>query len=401
MTLIGSSGLSNLADGIYQITLPLLALTVTRDPAAFASVAFFSRLPWLLVALPAGVLADRLDRRRTMVVVNISRALMIGALAAFVGTGLQSLWPLYVAAFTLGIAETLFDTAAQSILPTVVEDPERLSLANGRLHATELIANQFIGPPLGALLVGVALAGALITSSATYLVAAAALATMTGRHRPHRPGPRTPLRTDLVDGVRYLVHHRLLRVLGLCVGISNLASTGMIAILPLYVIAPGTVALSAAGYGLLLVTIAAGQVSGTALTPMLERRLGPKRTMLFATAGFPLFSLGPALTANPVWLAAVFFAAGAVSISWNIITVSVRQRIVPNSMLGRVNAGYRLVAWGTIPLGAALGGLVAHRYGLTTTFWVATAISATCFPLIAFGTSSDDLAAGRQAAIGR
>ncbi len=379
--LITATGLSNLADGIFQIVLPLVALEITRDPGAFAAVTLVGRLPWLLLALPAGALADRLDRRRTMVRVDVGRMLVIAALAVVVAAGREELWMLYVVAFALGTVETLHDTAAQSIVPNVVE-PDLLSRANSRQYAVELTANQFVGPPLGGLLAAVALAGALSASAAGYGLAAIALTLLTGRFRPSRSSARTKLRTDIAEGVRYLAHHRLLRTLAICVGLSNLASTATFAVFPLYAVAPGPMGLSPAGFGLLLTTIAAGSLIGTFLVEPLERRLGRRRTLLVAMGAGPLLPLVPAITTSVPLVATGFFVSGALVIGWNVITVSLRQRIVPDHLLGRVNAGYRLVAWGTMPIGAAMAGLIGERFGVTAVFWTSAALSALCVPLI-------------------
>jgi MFS family permease len=379
--LITATGLSNLADGIFQLVLPLVALEITRDPGAFAAVTLVGRLPWLLVALPAGALADRLDRRRTMVRVDAGRMLVIAALAVVVAAGREELWMLYIVAFALGTVETLHDTAAQSIVPNVVE-PDLLSRANSRQYAVELTANQFVGPPVGGLLAAVSLAGALSASAAGYGLAAIALTLLAGRFRPTRSSARTSLRTDIVEGVRYLARHRLLRTLAICVGISNLASTATFAVFPLYAVAPGPMGLSAAGFGLLLTTIAAGSLVGSFLVERLEKRLGRRRALILAMGVGPVMSLVPALTASVPLVAAAFFASSAVIIAWNVITVALRQRIVPDHLLGRVNAGYRLVAWGTMPIGAAIGGLIGERFGVTAVFWTSAALSATCVPLL-------------------
>ncbi|CAN5524865.1 MFS transporter [soil metagenome] len=386
--LIAASAASNLADGVFSLALPLVALSLTRDPAAFASVTVVGRLPWLLFALPAGAFADRLDRRRTMLLVNLGRTAVIGLLATVLLAGSEGLWMLYVVAFVLGVGETLFDTAAQSILPAIVP-AAGLDRANGRLYAVELTANQFLGPPLGAIIAGVTLAGAVGFSSILYLAAGLALVTLTGSFRAVREGPATTVVADVREGIGYLARHRLLRVIAACVGISNLASTAMIAILPLYLIRPGPGGFTEAGYGLLLTTLAVGSVVGTLAVERLRRSLGARRTLLLATLSFPLFSLVPALTTSGVLLAVGFVVAGGISVSWNIITVSIRQRIVPDHLLGRVNAGYRLVAWGTMPLGAALGGLTAGALGLVPALVVSAAISALCFPLVLFGTPRD------------
>jgi MFS family permease len=388
--LVASSAASNLADGGFTLALPLVALSLTRSPAAFASVTFVARLPWLVFALPAGALADRLDRRVTMTAVSAFRAIAIGALALAVATGRVELWMLYVIGFGLGVGETLFDTAAQSLLPATVE-ADQLDRANGRLYAVEITTNQFLGPPLAAIIAAATLAGAVAASSALYLLAGVVLLTMTGKFRATRTGPSTTIRRDIADGVRYLVHHRLLRVRAVCVGVSNLASTAMISILPLYMISPGPIGLNETGYGFLLTTIAAGTVLGTLTVDRLRRLLGVRRTLLLATLSFPLFSLAPVISDSVAVIGLGLFIAGAVSISWNVITVSIRQRIVPDHLLGRVNAGYRLVAWGTMPLGAALGGVVANAFGIPTALLTSAAISSICTPLVYFGTTARQL----------
>ncbi|MDQ3469533.1 MAG: MFS transporter [Actinomycetota bacterium] len=399
-----ASGLSNLADGVFQITLPLVALGITRDPGAFASVTLIGRLPWLLFSLPAGALADRLDRRRTMTLVNVARAAMIGGLAVVVAANLEELWLLYLVAFGLGVGETLFDTAAQSILPNIVVDPGRLSKANGRLYSVELTANQFIGPPIGGLLAGVSLAGALAGSAAAYAVAAAVLMLLVGRFRPARAATPTRIRSDIAEGVRYLAGHRLLRTLAVCVGISNLASTATFAVFPLYAVEPGPMGLSGAGFGVLLATLAAGSVLGSLVVARIERRLGRRWTLLVAMSSFPLLFLALAATSSAVWIAAAFFVGSALGVGWNIVTVSLRQRIVPDHLLGRVNSGYRLLAWGTMPLGAALGGAVGSRWGVDAVFWTSTVLSAVCIPIVAVAVTdsalrvADDAAAGPEIA---
>lgn len=387
---LAASTASNLADGAFMIALPLVALSVTRSPGAFAAVTVVGRLPWLLFALPAGALADRLDRRKTMISVNVVRAAAIGALAIVVGSGRAELWMLYVIAFALGAGETLYDTAAQSIMPNIVR-PDQLDRANGRLYAVELTANQFVGPPLAAIVAGATLAGAVAISSGLYLLAGIVLLTLAGSFRAERAGTATTIRRDIATGVRYLAGHRLLRVLAVCVGVSNLASTATVAILPLYIITPGPIGLHEAGYGLLITTIAAGSVLGTFVVERLRARLGTRRLLILATLSFPLFSLAPVASHSVIVIGTGLFIAGAISVSWNIVTVSIRQRIVPDHLLGRVNAGYRLVAWGTMPLGAALGGIVATTYGLTTALITSAAISAMCTPIVYYGVTAERL----------
>src|SRR6476469_4680550 len=174
-----SSGLSNLADGILKVSLPLLAVRLTDSPTLIAGLAFALTLPWLLFALPAGALSDRVDRRRAMLVATIARAVLMATLATAVVVGAGSIWALYVAAFCIGIAETIYDTSAQSILPQIVKR-DQLPRANGLLFAAETTTNEFIGPPLGGLLVTVGAAIALATPAALWIVAAGVLLLVRG-----------------------------------------------------------------------------------------------------------------------------------------------------------------------------------------------------------------------------
>ena len=381
LKLLISSGLSNLADGVFQIALPLVTLGVTRDPAAFATVTVALRLPWLLFALPAGALADRLDRRRTMFRVNLVRASLIGGLALALATGTETLWLLCLVALALGVGETLFDTAAQSILPNMV-DADDLSVANGTLMAVELTMNQFVGPLLGGIVVGLTATGALTGSAAAYLCAAAALTLIAGSFRPERTGPPTRIRHDVIEGARYLFSHRLLRTMALLTGISNLTGTAMLTVLPLYAVAPGPMGLSEADYGVLLTTAAAGAFAGSFVAPVAERAVGRARAMLIAYVLFCVATAAPGLSASVALVGAASALGGSGAIVWNVITVSLRQRIAPDHLLGRVNAGYRLLAWGSMPLGALLAGVLGDLFGVRAVFLIAGGGALLALPLL-------------------
>lgn len=280
--LVVASGLSNLADGVFQITLALVALGITRDPGAFATVTLVGRLPWLLLALPAGALADRLDRRRTMVRVQLGRAALIGALAAVVAGDREELWILYLVAAGLGTGEVLFDTAAQAIVPAVVADPDDLTRANSRRFAVELTANAFVGPPLGGFVAGLTLVGALTGSAVAYLAAAGCLLALTGSFRPVREGPPTRLGADVREGVTYLFRNRVLRTIAVCVGLGNLASTGTMALLPLFAVDPGPLGLTEGGFGLLLTS---GAIGAVVMSPFVDRFAGAIGRARGAAAG--------------------------------------------------------------------------------------------------------------------
>jgi MFS family permease len=362
-----SSGLSNLADGILKVALPLVAIRFTESPTLIAGLAFALTLPWLLFALPAGALADRLDRRRAMLGANTVRAALLVVLALTVMVDVGSIWVLYAVALCIGVTETIYDTSAQSILPLVVSR-DRLSRANGRLFAAELTANQFVGPPLGGFLVAAGAAMAFATPAALWAVAVAVLLLVHGTFRIERT-QRTTMRADVAEGLRFLWRHRLLRTLAVMVGVFNFATNATFAIFVLYAVGPGSaMGLSEPAYGLLLTTVAAGSVIGSLVAERVEQRLGRARSLLLTILGSTVLVGAGAVTATPYLISAAFFVGGITIAIWNVITVSLRQRITPDRLLGRLNSAYRLVAWGTMPLGAAAGGLLAQWLGLRAVF---------------------------------
>jgi MFS family permease len=372
-----ASTLSNLADGLVKIALPLVAVTLTDSAGLVAGVTVAVTLPWLLFALPAGALADRVDRRIAMVAANVVRAAAVVALAVALVLGLESstgaIWALYAVALLLGTAETVYDTAAQSILPQVVPR-DRLPRANGRLIAAELTANEFVGPPLGGLLVAAGVAAAFATPAGLWAAAVGALLLLRGGFSVPRETPTT-LRADVAEGLRYLWRHRLLRTLAAMTGLFNFATNATFAVFVLYAVGPDSaMGLTEAAYGLLFATIAAGSLIGALLADPIIRRLGRSRSMLLGILGGVATVGTPAFTTIPLVIAAAFLVGGITNALWNVVAVSLRQRIAPDRILGRINSSYRLVAWGTRPLGAAAGGLLAELLGLRAVFAVAAAL---------------------------
>lgn len=320
-----SAGLSNLADGILQVALPLVAIRFTRSPTMIAGLSMALTLPWLVFALHAGALADRLDRRRIMLSANAVRATLLAALVVAVLLGAGSIWALYVIAVCVGITETAYDTSAQSILPQIVPR-DQLSRANGRLYAAELTANAFVGPPLAGFLVAAGTAVAFGAPAALWAVALGALLLVRGRFRIERAG-RTTMRADIAEGLRFLWRHRLLRTLAVMVGGFNLATNATFAILVLYAVGPeSAMGLSEPAYGLLLTTVAAGSLLGSLIAERVERTLGRARSLMLSVFGSTLLIGIPALTSNPFAIGAAFVVGGLTIVLWNVITVSLRDR---------------------------------------------------------------------------
>src|SRR6266545_4996931 len=384
-----ASTLSNLADGVVKVSLPLVAVTLTDSPALVAGIVVAVTLSWLLFALPAGALTDRVDRRAAMLVANVARGSALVVLVATVLLGYGSIWALYGVALFVAIAETVYDTCAQSILPQVVPR-ERLSRANGRLQAAELTANEFVGPPLGGVLVATGIAVAFAAPAGLWAAAVGVLLLVQGQFRVLREH-RTTIRADVAEGLWFLWRHRLLRTLAAMTGLFKLATNATFAVFVLYAVGPDSaMGLSEAGYGLLFATIAAGSLLGALVADRVERRLGRARTLALGALGVT----APALTADPLPIAAAFRTGGATLALWNVVTVSLRQRITPDRILGRVNSGYRLVAWGSRPLGAAAAGLIGQTLGLRAVFGGAGALI--LLSLIGMTTVTDAAIAGAE-----
>jgi MFS family permease len=378
-TLFSASFLANLSDGIFQIALPLLAISVTKEPGLVAGVTVASRLPWLVFALIAGALADRLDRRRTMILVDAGRVVLLGGLTIAVVAGAATIWLLYVVAFVLGCFETMFDTAASSMLPNVV-GKDKVVAANSRLNAVELTMNNFVGPPLGGFLAGLAIASAFGTAAAGYLGALLCLLTLKGSFRAARHGPPASIRSEIGAGLTYLWQHRLLRTMAFVVGPMNLASTAVFAILVLYVVKPGPLGLDGVGLGLLTTALAIGTVAGTLLASRIERLLGRANLFVACIASLLVTDLVWIVVPNPVAIGVILALSSSIGGAFNVVFGSIRQRIVPNHLLGRVMASFRVISWGSLPIGALLGGIIGQTFGLPAVFIGAALIHLALLP---------------------
>ncbi|MGH2531477.1 MAG: MFS transporter [Thermomicrobiales bacterium] len=395
----GGSTASNLADGIFQVTLPLLAVSLTGSPASVAGVTFALTLPWLVFALLAGALVDRLDRRQTMVAANLLRAAAIGVLVVAVALDVVTLPVVYLAAFALGAAETFADTAAQAILPSVVAGVQ-LEGANARLLGAQTVANGFIGPPLGGALAGIGIALAMGTSAALYLVAAGTLLLLRGAFRPAQTVERR-LRAEIGEGLRFLWGHALLRTLALIVFVMNLGWAAWMSVLVLYAVAPGPMGLSSFGYGLLLTAIGIGGVIGTIVAVPAMRLLGRRWAIGVDILGTIAMVGMPALTANPWLVGAAAVVGGVGATMWGVVVTSVRQQAVPDALLGRVSSAFRLCGFGAFAIGSLLAGGIAEVAGLRAVFAVCGGLSLFLFlPFFAVVTDQA-LAAGRQTSPGR
>ena len=429
-----ASTISNLGDGLDSAAIPLLAETLTRDPMLFAGVAVAGRLPWLLFSLHAGVIADRVDRRRLMYVCNAVRFGLMALLGAAILLDGASIWLLYTVAIGLGTFEVLFDNAANAIMPAVVAR-DRLEKANGRLYAGEVVTNQFIGPALGAYLFGVAAALPILLDAGTFAVAAGLLVAMTGTysqtHRrtraltedPHPTaaaagdqGPTDPTAAaptattgrkralpglgEIREGISWLRNQRLLRTFALLTAAMNGATMMWYSVLALYVVGPESVLqLSETAFGLLFVSGATGSLLGSFGAERVASLLGRStalRVSLLLVGAVPL-SIG--LTSNVYVYLVAQAVYGFAVVTWNVITISLRQRLVPDELLGRINSAFRFLGWGAMPIGGLVGGLTANAFGLRAPWFTSATVMAlaafAAFPIITARAVAAADAAGR------
>jgi Na+/melibiose symporter-like transporter len=365
-----SSATSNLADGIGRTALPLLAASYTRDPVLVAGLTTFAFLPWLLFALVSGALVDRMDRRYAMSAANAVRALSLGALALVTALHAGSIAVLYAVAFLLGTAETVYDSATRALLPQVVARRD-LDRANSLLTVEESLGQQFLGSPAGSALFALAVTLPFALNSAGFAVAAVLILTVRGVRRPERPAGRTSVRTDVAEGVRWLWNHRFLRGITLISGATCLTDSMVNGVLVLYVLE--VLHLPASRYGLVVLAAGVGALLGGLVSPWLGRVLG-RAWALTGGAALTAVTLGLMGFVRNGLVAGLLFAVSAAGVmTWNVLTMSLRQSLIPERMFGRVQGAYRTVVWGAIPVGSLVGGAVAQALGVAAVFLVSGA----------------------------
>lgn len=370
-----ASAVSGAGDGIALTAAPLLALSLTRDPRLIAGVTTALTLPYLLFSLPAGVIIDRVDRRRAMARVDAFRAVLVGGFTVLTITHAVDLPALYACFFLIGTCEAFFRNSSQTLIPQVVER-ENLAAANGRMMGAEIVMNEFLGPMTGGLLFSLATALPFGIDAVSFGVSSTLL---TRLRPPPELQPRTPpkrekapavsvkaLLTELKAGLRALWRHHVLRSLALIAGLINLVSYGVLAVLVLF--AREDLHVSKTGYGLLLGASAVGGVIAARLGPAAVRAIGHESALLVAIALQAVSYLVLFFTTQPLLAAAMLALASYGLVQWNVIAVFLRQTLVPHEMLGRVNGVYRFIAWGTLPLGAVCGGFLASAFGVRSVF---------------------------------
>lgn len=376
--LLGSSWVTNLGDGIAIAAGPLLIASQTRDPRLVSAALLLEWLAPLLFSLYAGALADRLDRRRLMVVVNVIRSLLLVGLAVVIWTDQINVPVVLLALFLLGVTETFADTTAATLLPMMVRKAD-LGVANARLTAGFITANEFLGPPIGAFL----FAAGMTLPFAAQAVTMALGAVLISRIVSTAPGPRertSSVRRDVAEGTRWLWNHAPLRTLALTVFSFNVTFGAAWSVLVLY--ATDRLGLNEVGFGVLTTVGAIGGLLGVAAYERLEARFSLANIMRGGLIIETATHLCLAMTTTP-WVAMVaLFFFGAHEFVWSTTATTVRQRAVPDELQGRVGSVSTLATMGGLVIGAPIGGFIAGRWGLAGPFWFAFAGSVVILVLI-------------------
>ncbi len=352
--LFGAGTLTNLGDGLVVLALPWLATLMSQNPVAIGAVAAAGRLPWLLFAIPAGVVIDKADLRKLIARADLLRAaIVVAILMLAMSKEVQgAVWVLAGLAFLLGSAEVLRDNAAQTMLPSIVESKD-LEVANGQLWSSEQLTGQFIGPPLAGVLIAMGI-GIPFGFDAALLVLAAGLVWMISL-KP-KPPITTNFRTALVEGISFMRGDPLLLRLAVVLGVANFIATAVVTIQILF--AQDVLAISSYSYGLILSVAAVGAITGSLLAPWFIARLGTQICLYLSIAIWGIGYGTVGLSNSAIAMAIALFFVMAAAMLWNVITVSWRQRRIPRDLLGRVNSIYRFFGWGSMPLGAMTGGIL-------------------------------------------
>lgn len=365
----GANAVSALGDGVSLVAMPLLVASISRDPLLVSGAVLAANLPWLLFSLLSGGIADRLDRRKLMVAVDLLRALAVAGLGTAVVLDRVSLPLIYTVAFLVGTGETLFKAAGSTVLPTILPH-SLLEKANGRLFGTYMVVHDMLAGPLGAALFVVAMWAPFYVDAVSLVLAAVLLMTMRGTFRaaPVGQARSTSLGTEIADGIRWLFRHRLLRTLALLMGLLNVTLMAALSILVL--LATDRLGLGEVGYGLLFTALAAGGLVGSLGGDWLVRKVTATWTLRVGLIVETVFHLVMAISTNPYVIAVNFAAFGVHGALWGLVSTSIRQRLTPPAMLGRVSSVYLFIVAGGNAIGALLGGVIATHFGLTAPYWI-------------------------------
>lgn len=365
--LLPAAVINNLGDGIGLAAGPLLVASLTRDPLLVSFAALLQQLPFLLFGFFAGAVTDRMDRRRIVVVVDILRAVALAGLAAAIVADRVTIWLVFATLFALGTAETFADTASQTLLPGIVPRAD-LGIANARTQGAFITTNQLVGPPIGAFLFAAGMAWPFLVNALCFTLGAVLISRITlNRVTAAVPAAPTSVQRDIAEGVRWLWHNPPMRTLALTIVAFNVTFGAAYSVLVLY--ASEQLGMGPVGFGLLTTASAIGGLIGTTSYGWLQRHFDLADIMRAGLVIETLTHLSLALTRSAPVALITMAVFGAHAFVWGTTSTTIRQRTVPDHLLGRVTSVYMVGVFGGLVVGALLGGVLARTFGITAPFW--------------------------------
>ncbi len=377
--LLSATYVSNVGDGIALAAGPLLVASQTDNAILVAMAALLLRVPWLFLGLYAGALADRVDRRRMVMIADSLRGVVLMGLSVVIVTGVFNVGAVLAAMLLLGVAEVFVDTPSQTLLPMVV-DHRDLGLGNARLQAGFLVGNQVVGPPIGAFLFAIGMAAPFVTQAVLVALSVLLVARIATPKGPVRELRDTHVLQDIAEGVRWLVNHAAVRTLAVVIVAFNITWGAAWAVLVLYAL--DHLNMTEVGFGLLTTSAAVGGLLSTVLYGRIERRFDLGNVMRVCLLLEVLSHLGFALTNSGNVAMVLMFVFGAYAFVWGAVSQTVRQRATPMELQGRVGSVYMVCVIGGVVIGQGLGGWIAETWGLTAPFWFAFVGSAVTLALV-------------------
>jgi MFS family permease len=371
-----ASTLSAFGTGLTVVAAPLYVSARTSNPLIVSATTGVAMLPWLLFALPAGVLVDRVDRRRLMVITDRARTVLLVVLAVAIVRGWSSIVLLDLVLFLVNTGETAFESAAQSMLPALVPR-DRLERANGWLMGGETLTRYMVAGPLGGFLFVLAASVPFFADAGTYAASAILIGLVGGSYRATRladspAAPAADRRTgvwgEVGEGLRWLLRQRMLRTMAILIAVLNLTLAAASAVLVL--LARERLHVGSVGYGALFTCMAVGTVLGSLVGDRVIRRVTATWTIrigLLVEAGMHLTL---ALATNVYVVGGVMAVFGVHAALWTMVGNSLRQRLTPVHMMGRVSSATLFISTGGYCIGALLGGVLASSFGITAPYWV-------------------------------
>ena len=361
--LFGASAISNLADGLLAVAAPLLAISLTKSPVLISILSALVMLPWLLFAIPIGLIVDRVDKRLLITFTNSLRFVIAGLLALAIATDFVTIYWLFVAAFLIGISEVASDTASQSLIPVILEK-KHFERANSRLNIAETVIQNFIGGPLSGFLYATAVVLPFVLNSAGFLIAAifvflipAHLITES-RDETKEPAEKKSFIGDIKFGLKYLWNDPDLR--GLVTITTSLGFFYSLSMSTMILFITEVLGLQAKFFGVLMAGAGSGAIIGALLAPRISKKFGRGKVLALAIFMSSVTVLFQAFSPNYWVFGVVGFVSSFFITNWNILLMSCYQVLIPKELYGRIHGARRTFVWGMMPLGAFLGGVIAQ-----------------------------------------